>query len=479
MRVMLVSPNQEFLPDPVSPLGLAYLAASLRGAGHEVRILDLCFSADIEASIQEGLRAFSPEIIGLSVRNVDNTAFPVTVSYMDPLRKVVDLLRRLSAAPILAGGSGFTIMPEELLVQLGLEMGIVGEGEVAMIRFLEGGMEEDVPGLIRRRGSEFHRTPSSPSTDVDLLPLPARDLLDLSAYLREGGACNLQSKRGCAFRCTYCTYPLIEGRNLRLRDPKRVVTEMQQLQEDDGIDYFFFVDNVFNYPPDHAEAICQGIIVQGLKIRWTCYAHPGYMSCRLADRMAEAGCESIEFGTDSGSSSVLSALKKDFGPQQIKEASSSCREAGIQFCHSLILGAPGEDSSSLDQTFQLMEEIDPTAVIAMIGVRIYPRTALAEMLILEGHLRPDEIAHPPKFYLSPTLGEDLIGLVVAHAQRCRNWIVPGYNLNYSVRLQRLFRRKGKMGPIWGYMRNLRGRGRASKSGGERLGHGEGGSSLRL
>ncbi|MDH7500305.1 MAG: cobalamin B12-binding domain-containing protein, partial [candidate division NC10 bacterium] len=115
MRVMLVSPNQEFLPDPVSPLGVAYLAASLREVGHQVRILDLCFAEDVEASIREGLQGFSPEIIGLSIRNVDNTAFPLTISYMEPLRKVVDQLRSFSDAPILVGGSGFTIMPQEVL----------------------------------------------------------------------------------------------------------------------------------------------------------------------------------------------------------------------------------------------------------------------------------------------------------------------------------------------------------------------------
>jgi radical SAM superfamily enzyme YgiQ (UPF0313 family) len=255
MRVMLVSPNQEFLPDPVSPLGLACLASALREAGHEVHILDLCFSADIEASLEEGLRAFPPEIIGLSIRNVDNTAFPLTVSYIDPLRKVVDQLRHLSAAPILAGGSGFTIMPEELLARLDLQMGIVGEGEASTIRFLAQGMRDEVPGLIWRKGGKFQAIPPSPSLDIDRLPLPARDLLDLSAYLREGGVCNIQSKRGCAFQCIYCTYPLIEGRGVRLRDPKKVVAEMQELQKDHGIDYFFFVDNIFNYPPPHAEAI--------------------------------------------------------------------------------------------------------------------------------------------------------------------------------------------------------------------------------
>lgn len=457
MRVMLVSPNQEFLPDPVSPIGLAYLAAALKEAGHEVSILDLCFSPNIEASVEEGVQVFSPEIIGISIRNVDNTAYPVTVSYIDPLRRVVDLLRSFSPAPLLAGGSGFTIMPEELLHLLDLEMGIVGEGERSMIRFLAHGTGDRVPGFIWRRGDKFQANPPSPFQDIDALPLPARDLLDVAAYLREGGVCNIQSKRGCSFRCIYCTYPLIEGRRVRLRDPKKVVGEIEKLQEDYDLGHFFFVDNVFNYPAHHAEAICQQIIARGLRIKWTCYAHPGHMSPHLAELMARAGCESIEFGTDSGSSAILCSLKKDFGPREIREASISCRKAGIQFCHSLILGGPGEDRCSLEETFHLMDEIDPTAVIAMIGVRVYPHTELAQMLVEEEGFRSEEIAYPPKFYISPRLGDELINLVVDHAERCRSWIVPGRNINYSVKLQKLFRQRGKMGPIWGYMRHLRGR----------------------
>jgi len=270
MRVMLISPNQESLPDPVSPLGLAYLAAALREAGHQVSILDLCFSLDIEASLREGLQEFSPEVIGLSIRNVDNTAYPSTVSYIEPLKRVVELLSGLSGAPILAGGSGFTIMPKEMLTLLNLEMGIIGEGERSMVQFLAQGMQDGVPGLIRRRGGRFRTVAPLPSLSLEGLPLPARDLLDVKAYLREGGVCNIQSKRGCAFRCIYCTYPLIEGRRVRLRDPKKVVAEMQGLQEGHGVDHFFFVDNVFNYPSHHAESICQEMIDRGLRIPWAC-----------------------------------------------------------------------------------------------------------------------------------------------------------------------------------------------------------------
>jgi len=464
---MLVSPNQESLPDPVSPIGLAYLAGALRAAGHEVSILDLCFSPDIEASIREGLKVFPPDIIGLSIRNVDNTAYPGTVSYIDPLRRVVGLLRRLSPAPIVAGGSGFTIMPEELLSLLDLEMGIVGEGEGSMVRLLASERSEEVPGLVRTTGGKFEATlPPSPSLDIDGLPQPAWDLLDLRTYLREGGTCNMQSKRGCAFQCIYCTYPLIEGGRVRLRDPKKVVAEMEGLQRDYGIDHFFFVDNVFNYPPHHAEAICERILAQNLRIRWSCYAHPGYMSSKQAALMARSGCESVEFGTDSGSAAILAALRKNFGPSEIVRASFSCRKAGLQFCHSLILGGPGEDRNTLDETFRLMDEIDPTAVIAMIGVRVYPGTPLAQMLVRDGYLSPEDIAYPPKFYLSETLGDEVVDLVVKKAEGSRIWSVPGRSINYSVRLQRLLRKRGKMGPTWGYMRYRRGRGQSAGAEGE-------------
>jgi radical SAM superfamily enzyme YgiQ (UPF0313 family) len=340
------------------------------------------------------------------------------------------------------------------------------------VRFLSQGREGEVPGLIRKKGDGFSVNPPSPLLDLDSLPFPARGLLDLSRYLQEGGSCNIQSKRGCAFRCVYCTYPWIEGPTVRMRDPKRVGEEIQKLQEEWGVDYLFFVDNIFNYPPDHAEAICREILSRGLKVRWTCYAHPGYMTSSLAEWMVRAGCESVEFGTDSGSAPVLSALGKDFGPDQIRTASLSCREAGLEFCHSLILGGPGETRQSLRETFRLMEEVDPTAVIAMMGVRVYPHTPLARMLIREGQLQPREVALPPRFYLSPELGEEVVGLVVDHAREHRNWIVPGYQINYTVKLQRLFRRKGKMGPIWAYMRNLRGRG--AKEGAGCLKEGKGG-----
>ena len=108
MRLLLVSANQERSPDPVAPLGVCYVAAAAAQAGHDVRVLDLCFSEDVEADVAAAVAAHRPEAIGISLRNVDNCAYPDTVSYLPHYRRVVDACRAASPAPLVLGGSAFT-----------------------------------------------------------------------------------------------------------------------------------------------------------------------------------------------------------------------------------------------------------------------------------------------------------------------------------------------------------------------------------
>ncbi|HYL80124.1 MAG TPA: cobalamin-dependent protein, partial [Candidatus Acidoferrum sp.] len=126
MRIILVSVNRESVPSPVAPLGISYVAGAARSAGHEVEILDLCFSRDIQEDIDRAVRRFAPELIGISIRNVDNLTFPSSVSYLHEIQAAVTALRRVSRAPIVAGGPGFSIFPEQFLSLLDLEFGIVG-----------------------------------------------------------------------------------------------------------------------------------------------------------------------------------------------------------------------------------------------------------------------------------------------------------------------------------------------------------------
>src|SRR5207247_847673 len=131
VRLLLVSANQERSPDPVAPLGVCYVAAAAAQAGHDVRVLDLCFSEDVEADVTAAVAAHRPEAIGISLRNVDNCAYPDTVSYLPHYRRVVEACRAASAAPIVLGGSAFTTMPAHYLAALDVPWGVVGAGEAA------------------------------------------------------------------------------------------------------------------------------------------------------------------------------------------------------------------------------------------------------------------------------------------------------------------------------------------------------------
>ena len=136
MNVLLISPNPEMLPDPVFPIGAAYIAAALKAAGIGVRCLDLCFEEDIAGILKREVQAYPPDIIALSLRNVDNVSYPHAVSYLLFYKEVIDLLRRFSRAPLVLGGSGFTLLPETLLNYFKADYGIAGEGETALVRLI-------------------------------------------------------------------------------------------------------------------------------------------------------------------------------------------------------------------------------------------------------------------------------------------------------------------------------------------------------
>jgi hypothetical protein len=203
VRVLLISVNRERDPYPVAPLGLGYVAAALRAARHEARLLDLCFSEDIRTDIEAAVRDFQPQAVGLGLRNLDNASMAAPVSYLDDLRGPCQILRELGIEHVFLGGSGFSLVPEGVLQYCGGALGIVGEGELAVPMLcdrLESSRPfEDVPGLVRRVDGRFVATPAAQRPWEDLPRRPARDLIDVHRYLTLGGMVNLQTKRGCVF----------------------------------------------------------------------------------------------------------------------------------------------------------------------------------------------------------------------------------------------------------------------------------------
>lgn len=451
MKILLVSANRERSPYPVFPIGLSYLAGPLRSAGHELAVLDLCFDPEPEKALHEKLCDFAPALVLISLRNIDNVTWPNSRSYLEGVKSVVDGCRE--HAVVVVGGSGFSLMPVETLAYLDADYGVVGEGEVLLPRLVEiierGGQPAGLPGLLSR-GSDVYLPPLS----VERIGTPERALFDVSRYQNAGGMANVQTKRGCPFACVYCTYPLLEGRRMRLRPVAEIIAEIRQLVDGQAVTYIYFVDDIFNYPPEFAESLCQALTAEKLRVNWTAFINPAFISPQLLDVMLAAGCDAIEYGTESGSPSMLKNLGKSFTVDDVRLASQLCSERNLDFAHYILFGGPGETRDTVLESFALMDELQPTAVIAMTGIRIFPGTALYRTALGEGIVSSSTNMLEPVFYISPQVREFLAELVVEQAVSRKNWVVPGLEVNISDAMLDAMRMFQVKGPLWKLIKRM-------------------------
>jgi radical SAM superfamily enzyme YgiQ (UPF0313 family) len=448
MRILLISVNRERMPYPVAPLGLAYIAGALKQGGHEVRAIDLCFSTAIEHDLTQIVEDSPPDAIGISLRNLDNLTYPSSLSYLPELEETVAIVRRFTSAPVVIGGSGFSLAPLPLMQRVDLDFGVIGEGEESMAelmgRLAEGASPQGIPGVLIKGEDSF-----IPPQPLASFHAPDRSVLDNARYLKEGGMANLQTKRGCPFDCIYCTYPLLEGKRCRMRAVQEVVQELKELLAEHGADYIYFVDDIFNYPAAYTEALCREMITQETVVKWTAFVNPHFLTAELCALMAKAGCQGLELGIDTGSAKMLRAYGKGFEVEDIVRASKHCREAALPFAVYLLVGGPGEDNATLQESFALMDRLSPTAVIVMVGIRIYSDTALQKVAVQEGLIARNDDLLEPRFYISPLIGsERLIEVVTEVAMARQGWIVPGLEINISLPLMEGMRKFGLRGPLW-------------------------------
>ncbi len=410
MRVLFISDNRcrdNIIP---FPLGIACVAAAAKQAGHDISCLDLMFSEDPPADTVERIRSFKPDCIGLSVRNIDNQDSYHGEFYVPAAKKVADAARAETKAAIVLGGAGFTVFPLECLEYMGLEMGVVGEGErpfVELLARLEAGAEvEDLPGLALRRGGTARVNPPGPHAWPGLFPLPERELFDVTRYDWKPGKglpfiANLQSRRGCHLRCIYCSSPTVEGRLVRVREPAAVADELASLERDYGMSTVSFVDSLFNYPGDYTRELCRHIMARKLSLRWIANLNPLYCDIETMELIRGAGCVGLSIGNESGSEDILASLKKGFTREQVVEAVSGAKKLGFRINCFLLLGGPGENEDTVRESVELMDELDPDMVTVTVGIRIYPGCELHDIALREGVIEPGQDLLYPTFYNSP------------------------------------------------------------------------------
>jgi radical SAM superfamily enzyme YgiQ (UPF0313 family) len=445
VNILLISPNTLTVPYPVYPIGLDYVAGSV-SSHHAVKIADLnVVSLD---DLEKLLCHFSPAVIGLSCRNIDNTEAGDPLFFIHEYKSLVTWLRSRSRALIVCGGSGFTIMPEQVLSALGADYGIVGEGErfSLLVDAVENGLDPaGQSGVVSPSG----RQPSGPWTG-ESVRLFQKNASHNRFYLERGGMLNLQSKRGCSFNCIYCPYPSIEGRKHRLVEPEKVARMALELQAG-GAKYFFITDSAFNSDISHSLAVAKAFKAAGVSIPWGGFFAPVRLPVNYFSIMADSGLAHIEFGTESLSASMLRTYRKPFSVDDVFIAHQQAIDAGLHAAHYFLLGGPGESSSTVVETLDNLEKLSKTVLFFFIGIRIYPRTALYKIALDEGKITADTNLLEPVFYQADDIEHQAVKtLVTARVGKRINCVVGSGGSEGAGTVSRMHDR-GYTGPLWEYL----------------------------
>ncbi len=413
MRVLLISAADESgeLAAPL-PIGLACVAAAATRAGHDMRLVSLVEGGEVGFAIADAVLQFRPDVIGISVRNIDDQDMQHPRFLLASLREVVAACRGVSSAPIVLGGAGYSIFPRPALTYLQADMGIRGEGEMAfpaLLNWIEHGAQgSPPPGTYVRDG---HFTTAAFVSSLDAFALP-----EAGSWLHlPGGEARIpvQSRRGCPLDCIYCSTSSIEGRPVRRRSPQSVVRWMAQMRAH-GFRSFHFVDNTFNLPPSYAKDLCRELIQAELGLDWWAIIYPKFLDSELAELMAKAGCTEVSLGFESGSEPMLKQLNKRFNCTEVRAISAMLFAAGIKRNGFLLLGAPGETRETVEESLAFADSLHLEGLKVTVGLRIYPGTRLHAIAVAEGVVAAEDDLLQPTFYLAGGLREWLPERVAAH-----------------------------------------------------------------
>lgn len=417
-RVLIISSNTATDPYPVYPLGMAVVAGVLQQAGHQVMQHDCLAQGQDVAVLGEKIDTFRPDILAISLRNIDtvDSLSGEDGWFLQQTRQLVARLRQLSDAPIIVGGPALTIMPEEIAAYLKVDHAVVGEGECTvpeLVADLARGVPR--PLVIRRRepvaGGDF----GSPAYVPELV----------SYYQQHSGMLNLQTKRGCPYRCSYCSYPHLEGGCFRAREPRLVVDELKKLQASYGVDHVFFTDSVFNDPAGHYLELVEELLRTGLDLRWSAFFRPQGFGRQELALMKRSGLYALELGTDAACDATLQGIDKGLTFAEVEAVNRACLEARLPAAHFIMFGGPGENEATLQEGLDNIERLAESVVFAFSGIRILPDAPLYERAVADGVITRDAPLLKPVYYFSPDIDHrSMEDKITAAFARKRHRIFP-------------------------------------------------------
>lgn len=435
INCLLISTNQVEEPYPVYPLGVAHLMGALEVGGHSSKHFDLLARGGTEA-LADFLQDSSFDLICLSIRNIDTMDHNCPHHLLGDTQKTMAIIRRSTSAPVVVGGPAFSIMPEEIMELIQADYGVVGEGESALVRLadsIERGAAIE-KGIIHPRPRQYPWRQTAYQKE------------NMAYYLRNGGMLNIQTKRGCPYRCAYCSYPNLEGRHYRFRDPEEVADEVRRLNLELGADYIFFSDSTFNDNQDHYLEVAEALIRKNNQVPWCAFFRPRNLSAEGLALMKKAGLVAMEMGTDAACDRTLEGLGKGFTFGEVIDNHELTVAQNIPCAHFVIFGGPGEDQATIKEGLANLERLRNTVVFAGAGVRILPDTEIYKKALAEGIVDQNQSLLDPLFYFSPGVSREEVDQELKNAWHKRfDRVYP-----FMVMQQRInhLHKKGYKGPVW-------------------------------
>ncbi len=352
MKVLLINPPYPFEESPTPPFGLMSLAAFLLENGIDVRIEDYIITPYSAERIGRVIREYDPDVIG---------ATGVTMNIKTSLRILKDCKEANPEAITVLGGPHVTFDADAVLRgNPHIDFVVRGEGEVTFLDLLKAGAwtsGRNIAGLSFRQGEEIIHNENRPFIkDINILPLPARHLVQLSKYKALGFPLNMVTSRGCPYNCIFCVGRKMVGSKVRYFDVDRVVDEFEMLAGM-GFKQINVVDDLLTADQDRCIAICDEIMRRGIRHKWNAFSRVDTISRELLIKLKEAGCEALCFGIESGDQEILDTAKKKTTIEKIRKAVQLCHETGVDPMASYIMGLPGETPETIEASISFARQL--------------------------------------------------------------------------------------------------------------------------
>jgi anaerobic magnesium-protoporphyrin IX monomethyl ester cyclase len=346
---------------PYAPLSTLIAAALLRRQGHEVALFDATFALGIDA-FERVLRAVRPSAVAIMEDNFNFLTKMCTTVRRDSALAMIRLARA-SGCQVAVNGPDPSDDPAPYFAG-GAHAVIEGEGETTLMRIAElwaDGRSDlrQIPGLVLPDSGTTG--PHRPQRELDALPLPAWDLLDIDGYRRAWGgrlSWNIAASRGCPFACNWCAKPTF-GRRYTVRSPENVVAEMAALKREIAPAHLWFTDDILGLDPDWIDAFAAEIERRDVAIPFTMQSRVNLITPRVAAALAKAGASEIWLGVESGSQHILDAMDKGTKVAGSRTATRLLRQHGIRVCWFIQLGYPPEEWEDILATRDLIRDEMP------------------------------------------------------------------------------------------------------------------------